>query len=364
MDNDDLDKLVSRVKYDLHKRKSTTPIKSQRPKKIRLGTDNRLPPGCFHVNLTPSGYSIGLDSKLQSGLISYKNREILDSIENGRLPETLSDWIQLDKVKIVDQCVKCAIIEKNQDGIVLSTRLIDLKLQSHGGEASQIINETCQLYRWSARDRLILDSCLSLSTSDPLCLNPSPAVHIINNLTQNRIRSRNCQNSTRQLLSIQEAPDLCSSSTSLSNGPISLPLFSPKTFQCGTIREVHLKTLLNSRQSQLKIRLVSLPDGHFNGQVNVDSDQPIHFYPNTPLDAEHYLRQYTQLHANNVTTNTTLVLARNGRIFYHESDEPFPSPMFPELESNQFDMIPSDSTPSSNSSPPTTTHFEPMDHIS
>ena len=41
MDNDDLDKLVSRVKYDLHKRKSTTPIKSQRPKKIRLGTDNR-----------------------------------------------------------------------------------------------------------------------------------------------------------------------------------------------------------------------------------------------------------------------------------------------------------------------------------
>ena len=49
---------------------------------------------------------------------------------------------------------------------------------------------------------------------------------------------------------------------------------------------------------------------HFNGQVNVDSDQPIHFYPNTPLDAEHYLRQYTQLHANNVTTNTTLVLGK------------------------------------------------------
>ena len=133
------------------------------------------------------------------------------------------------------------------------------KLFFYSGEASQIINETCQLYRWSARDRLILDSCLSLSTSDPLCLNPSPAVHIINNLTQNRIRSdrdrhfdfypdwfwnftvwtfvnffslkrkilirmltpgwsRNCQNSTRQLLSIQEAPDLCSSSTSLSKG--------------------------------------------------------------------------------------------------------------------------------------------------
>ena len=48
MDNDDLDKLVSRVKYDLHKRKSTTPIKSQRPKKIRLGTDNRYDEDDFY----------------------------------------------------------------------------------------------------------------------------------------------------------------------------------------------------------------------------------------------------------------------------------------------------------------------------
>ena len=142
MDND-LDKLVSRVKYDLHKRKSSTSIKT-RPKKIRL--DNRLsfllfvkiegffriPPGCIHVNLLPNGYSIGLDSKLTSGVISYRNRELLDAIENGRLPDTLSDWLQLDKVKISEQSVKCAIVEKNRDGVVLSTRIIDLKLQAHG----------------------------------------------------------------------------------------------------------------------------------------------------------------------------------------------------------------------------------------
>ena len=65
-------------------------------------------------------------------MISYRNRELLDSIENGRLPDTLSDWLQLDKVKISEKSVKCAIIEKNRDGVVLSTRIIDLKLQAHG----------------------------------------------------------------------------------------------------------------------------------------------------------------------------------------------------------------------------------------
>jgi len=332
--------------------------------------------------LQPTGYSIELDAKLTTGLISYAQREILDAIESGRLPDMLSDWIQLDKVKIGEGgLVKCALVEKSKDGVILSTRIVDLKLQSHGGEASQIMNETCQLYRWSARDRLILDSCLSLSTSDPLCLHPSPAVHIINNLTQSRIRSNS--DKQRQFVAAPtpvtttNTPDPCSSSsTSLSNGPIHVPYFSPKTFQCGTIREVHLKTLLNSRQSQLKIKLVSLPNGQFTGQVNVDSDQPLHFYPQSPLDAEHYLRQYTQLHANNVTTNTTLVLVRNGSVIYRESDTPFPEPMFPELASNQFDLIPIDSVANHFNTPPQQqstssctplpqpSHFEPMDHIS
>ena len=65
-------------------------------------------------------------------MICYRDRELLDSIENGRLPDTLSDWLQLDKVKISEQSVKCAIIEKNREGVVLSTRIIDLKLQAHG----------------------------------------------------------------------------------------------------------------------------------------------------------------------------------------------------------------------------------------
>ena len=134
MDNE-LDQLVTRVKHDLHKRKASGPLgltEPKKPKKIRL--DSRLiPPGCFQVILTPSGYSIGLDAKLTTGHISYGQREILDAIESGKVPDMLSDWIQHDKVKIKDGgIVKCAIVEKSNEGTVLSTRVIDLQLQSHG----------------------------------------------------------------------------------------------------------------------------------------------------------------------------------------------------------------------------------------
>ena len=83
--------------------------------------------------MQPTGYSIELDAKLTTGLISYAQREILDAIESGRLPDMLSDWIQLDKVKIGEGgLVKCALVEKSKDGVILSTRIVDLKLQSHG----------------------------------------------------------------------------------------------------------------------------------------------------------------------------------------------------------------------------------------
>ena len=200
----------------------------------------RLPPGCLQIHLHQNGYQIVLsEPKQQSAFIPYSNREILSAIESGRMPAILSDWITPEKIKISNQnLIKCAILEKNSAGQTLSTRLIDLKNNSHGyrvfilsttlgmlaiwpvcipikntiksSESSQIINETSQLYRWGYRDRLILDSCLSISTSEPLCLNPSPAVHLLNNLTQNRIRSDKPKNNNKRTYQIpqlqQKAP--------------------------------------------------------------------------------------------------------------------------------------------------------------
>jgi hypothetical protein len=57
-------------------------------------------------------------------------------------------------------------------------------------ESSQILSETRQIYRWSVRDRLVLDACLALGTNEPLCLDPSPMVHLVNNFSQSQIRSK------------------------------------------------------------------------------------------------------------------------------------------------------------------------------
>ena len=57
-------------------------------------------------------------------------------------------------------------------------------------DGGHILSETRQIYRWSGRDRLALDACLSLSTSGPLCLDPSPSVHLVNNLSQSAFRTR------------------------------------------------------------------------------------------------------------------------------------------------------------------------------
>ena len=209
-----------------------------------------MPPGCLQLHLHPNGYQIVLsEPKQQSAFIPYSNREILSAIESGRMPAILSDWITPEKIKISNQnLIKCAILEKNSAGQTLSTRLIDLKNNSHGhrvffslflyasnltsmytdkkhdksSESSQIINETSQLYRWGYRDRLILDSCLSISTSEPLCLNPSPAVHLLNNLTQNRIRSDKPKNNrTYQNPQLQQKAPMPPCSKSLHPGNFS-----------------------------------------------------------------------------------------------------------------------------------------------
>ena len=102
----------------------------------------RLPPGCLQLHLHPNGYQIVLsEPKQQSAFIPYSNREILSAIESGRMPAILSDWITPEKIKISNQnLIKCAILEKNSAGQTLSTRLIDLKNNSHGYRVFSIVS--------------------------------------------------------------------------------------------------------------------------------------------------------------------------------------------------------------------------------
>ena len=128
------------------------------------------------------------ESKQSSSLIPYSNRDILDNVERGRIPDALSDWLDLDKLIFRNGSVEMAIVERNSSGSVLSLRVVPLRHSSIQLESSQILSETRQIYRWSARDRLVLDSCLALSTNEPLCLDPSPMVHLVKNFVQSRIR--------------------------------------------------------------------------------------------------------------------------------------------------------------------------------
>ena len=67
-----------------------------------------------------------VEPKQSSSLLPYSNREILDSFESGRIPEALSDWLDLDKLVFKDGNLDLAILERNETGAVLSLKVITL----------------------------------------------------------------------------------------------------------------------------------------------------------------------------------------------------------------------------------------------
>jgi hypothetical protein len=305
------------------------------------------------------------EPKQSSALIPYSSREILESIESGLVPSLIKDWLTIDQNN--RQLIRCAILEKNNQGETISTRLVNLKNKSCGNESSEIMGETSQLYRWSSRDRLILDSCLSMSTSEPLCLNPSPAVHIIQNLTQNRIRTNSSHmqrgpifsETTLPLVQTTQSNHQNSSHCTFSSG-IQVPIFPTRSYLVGTVREAQLVTptqsqLIGSNHQLITIRLTSQTGGSYEGVVihndtaesyinrHNESNRAVpnqYFHPSTPREAEAYLKQFIELYINNDTSNSTLTLVRDGTVFYDSRQDAsgiFPSTLFPELESGLVD---------------------------
>ena len=99
-----------------------------------------------------------------------------------------------------------------------------------------------------------------------------------------------------------------------------MPIFPSVTcYRLGTIREVHLKTLINSRTKTIYIRLISkCPDGSFDGHIKIldHMGELIHetqFHPQSPNEAEQFLRQFVELYSNNDPLNSTVQLG----LFYN-----------------------------------------------
>ena len=100
-----------------------------------------------------------------------------------------------------------------------------------------------------------------------------------------------------------------------------MPIFpSVSCYRLGTIREVHLKTLINSRTKTIYIRLISkCPDGSFDGHIKIldHMGELIHqnqFHPKSPNEAEQFLRQFVELYSNNDPLNSTVQL---GKFYYN-----------------------------------------------
>jgi len=68
-----------------------------------------------------------------------------------------------------------------------------------------------------------------------------------------------------------------------------------------------------------------------------------HFHPQSPNEAEQFLRQFVELYSNNDPFNSTVQLVRNGEIFYDQTDQvqrkDFPNPFFEELANGRTDLL-------------------------
>lgn len=141
------------------------------------------------------GYCINLIDKdencLQAIELSYQDQDLLHYIDNEILPPALSHLLD-------DMCsdifiAGCVPVEVRDYRISISPvfyKSIYILLKPGPlnmlEDVNKIANITSDVYKWTHDDKLSLESNLTLATSEPLCLDPSPSVMIIKNKLQNR----------------------------------------------------------------------------------------------------------------------------------------------------------------------------------
>lgn len=149
------------------------------------------------INLFPKndGYSISLikndETYIDQLNLSYDEQEIVEYIDNGELPPLLSETLH----RCHSDAFQCgAVLAEIHDFRIASdennfeTRYVLLQptQRTMNDDVNIIAEETSNLYKWGVDDKLALESCLTLATSEPLCLDTSPTVAIVKNRLQNR----------------------------------------------------------------------------------------------------------------------------------------------------------------------------------
>lgn len=176
-------------------------LKSQNETKLRSTSNllasvaSKLTSPRLVINLLPvnNGYSITLmknDGTYAEMLnMSYDEQELLDFVDNEELPPLLVDSLH----RLHPNAFHCgSVLAEIKDYRIASselsyeTRYVLLKptAQTLKNDVNIIVDETSSSYKWGTDDKLTLESYLTLATSEPLCLDTSPAVAIIKNRLQ------------------------------------------------------------------------------------------------------------------------------------------------------------------------------------
>jgi len=363
-----LNSLLHRSKNELDKaaRKKAKIENAKLPKKPRI--EKRPTAGGIQLHLFQSGYQLVRgDSKQSSSLIPYSNKDILDEVAAGRIPLSIASWLESDKLFLKNGQLEIAVIERGSSGKILSSETITLHHENTALESAQILSETSQIYRWSDKDRLILDSCLSLATSAPLCLSPSPLVHLI----QNRARSNPYQPARPRGRPFVPPIDRASAHPGVKTNHDRQKAASPKQ-PLRPLPEVPVPELLvkivppvapgrreiqikskNSRSSQLvTIEIERIQEGYqgkavcqqlatTTGLLASDSKTSLQFTAESPREVELLAQQYVMLFCNNVPQNSTITVIDGDSREDHESPASFPFPLFLSLWENKWEPVPS-----------------------
>jgi len=155
----------------------------------KLAKKERL--NCMVLSLYPGneGYSIMLRSR--SGVESetmklpYEESEILDYVDSSQLPPFLLDLLEKAQMNVFySGCVVCEIRDYRRSATGSYTTQYVLLRPSSQSILRDVMALSCDGQAWSQDELFHLESSLILATEEPLCLEPSPALMMVDNALQ------------------------------------------------------------------------------------------------------------------------------------------------------------------------------------
>ncbi|XP_053680647.1 uncharacterized protein LOC128731548 [Anopheles nili] len=170
-----------------------------------MGTGVSTPPAAAisstHVHeVIVNSCELNLDENLQETIRwSYEEEDLLDCIDREELPLVLVDILETKcPALFYCGCVVAEIRDYRQSFPIFTCDTFHVLLKPTNQTLLADVNLLTADGEWSAEDKLMLESQLVLATAEPLCLDPNPAVGVMNINQQHRRQMLNTAPIRRQ----------------------------------------------------------------------------------------------------------------------------------------------------------------------